>query len=146
MSICNIRLATTEAGLPNGFAVYSLGLPEPSLPLYADHSSKAVLASGGQALRGFQSTSILFSRLTFAQARTLRKLVEDSLSSTDGLMYLTIDKGWNGSGLLGSWIDVKGVPHMPDLAPVGNTQAMIYDNVTLFVNNLTTVNDPASGI
>ena len=144
MAVCDIRLATTEAGLSNGYLIYSWGLPKPQVPLFSDHSVKSPLSSGGQALRGHSSVSLLFERLTAAQARALRKLVEDALDSTDGLMYLTVDKAWRGSGGEGSWEDVKGEPHIPDLAAAASTDGKLFQNVTLFVNAIQSVNDPAS--
>jgi hypothetical protein len=57
---------------------------------------------------------------------------------------MTIDRA-NGTGSGPDWIDVSGKPHMPDFDPsrfVGATN-IVHQNMELFLNNLTIVNDPA---
>jgi hypothetical protein len=139
----NIRLATSEALLARGYLIYSWGLPMPTLPVYADHSQRVATADGGIALRGYPSFSLTWNRLSAQQARTLRKLVEDAIDAS-GVLWATIDLGWNNSATAGSWVDVYGVPHIPQTSPVGGTMAGAFDSVTLFVNNLTIDNNPAS--
>ena len=137
MNLCNIRLATSSAGLANGYLVYSWRLPEPDLPIYADHTVKQPLSHGGQALRGFVSFTLTWDRLTEHQARILRKLVEDAIATAGQLLYATIDFGWNATEAPGSWHNVSGRPHLADFASANGTQGKARDSVTLFVNNLT---------
>lgn len=141
-SLCNTRLAETEAGLAKGYIIHSWGIPKPTQPIYQDHSEKVALTDGGQALRGWPSVTLIWNRLTVSQARTLRKLVEDSIDNT-GFLYLTIDKSWNGSEGLGYWIDVRGRPTIPDPPPMAGTSALLRENVVVTVGNLETINDPA---
>ena len=136
MALCNIRLATTQAGLTNGYLVYSWRLPEPDLPIYADHAVKQPLSHGGQARRGFISFTLTWDRLTEHQARTLRKLVEDAIATAGQLLYATIDFGWNSTEAPNSWHNVSGRPHLADFAPASGTFGRARDSVTLFVNNL----------
>lgn len=140
--VCNIRIATVEADLSTGFLVYSWGIPAPALPIYADHSSRQNKQDGGVALRGFVSSIMQFEGLTTAQIRLLKALVEDSLSSADGLMYATVNRNWGGLGPSNDWIDVKGTPSLSPISPIGNSKAQLADGVTLTINNLTIVNDP----
>lgn len=141
---CRIRIATTESDLAKGWLLYAHKLPRPDLPIYSDHSTKVAVTDGGQALRGFPSASMTWDRLTWEQARTLRKLIEDSLDSADGLIYATIDRSWNRAGSLEDWIDIKGRAHIPDMPPVSGTDGRLNDNVTLFIGNVEIINDPAS--
>ncbi|KKL93171.1 hypothetical protein LCGC14_1877370 [marine sediment metagenome] len=143
MIICKIRLAITEALLAQGYLVYNWRIPSPSLPIYNDHSSKVSLTDGGQSLRGFRSFSLTFDVLDSLQRRTLRRIAEEALGSVDGLLYASVDKGWAGIGPEGSWIDVSGQAHIPQITPIGNSNGLASSGVTLLVNNLTIVQDPA---
>ena len=140
----NLRIESTEALLAKGYLLYSHSLPEPSVMTYNDHSSREAKQDGGQALRGFLSVTLLWDNLTDWQVSRLWELVNDSITSTDELMYATVAKQWNGSGARHSWIDVKGRPHYPSVSPAGGTSARLYENVTLTINNIEIVNDPAS--
>ena len=144
--LANIRLATTEAGLSKGYLIFSWGLPPPSLPVYADHSAKVALSNGGQAIRGYTSFSLTWDRgvLSNQQAWVLRDLVEAALATGGKQLFATVDYGWNSTNAPGHWVDLKGEPHLGDFTPVGNTGGLLKDQVTLFVNNLTEVNNPAS--
>lgn len=141
--IRKIRLAITEAGLEKGSMLYAWRLPIPTLSLYNDHSTKIPLSDGGQALRGFASVSLTWDRLTWDQARTVRKLVEDAIDG-GGLLYASVNRGWNRSGGADDWIDVSGKPHIPDGTAAGNTQGRVSDGVSLLLNALSVVNDPSS--
>lgn len=138
----NIRIATTEAGLSNGYLVYSWHIPEPSLPIYSDHTARQNKQNGGVALRGFSSVTMQFEGLTTMQIRLLKSLVEDSIASADKLMYATVNRSWGGLGPTNDWIDIKGHPSISAIAPLANTKALIADGVTLTINNITIVNDP----
>ncbi len=142
--ICNIRLATTEAKLANGYLVWNWRLPTPSLPVYNDHSQKVATSDGGEALRGFRSFSLTFDTLDQLQRRTLRRIAEEALDSADGKIYATVDRGWNGAGPLDDWLDVSGEAHIPTISPIGNTNGLASGSVTLVVGNLTIVQDPAN--
>lgn len=142
--ICDIRLATTEAKLANGYLIWNWRLPTPSLPIYNDHSEKVATSDGGEALRGFRSFSLTFDTLDFLQRRTLRRIAEEALDSADGLLYATIDRGWGGGGPIDDWLDVSGQAHIPQITPIANSNGLASGSVTWVVGNLTIVNDPAS--
>jgi hypothetical protein len=101
-------------------------------------------SDGGEALRGFRSFSLTFDTLDQLQRRTLRRIAEEALDSADGLLYATVDRGWNGAGPLDDWIDVSGQAHIPAITPIGNSDGKASGSVTLIVGNLTIVNDPAN--
>lgn len=142
--ICKIRLAVTEALLAQGYIIENWRIPSPSLPVYSDHSQKVATSDGGQALRGFRSFSLSWDTLDHLQRRTLRRIAEEALDSGDGLIYATIDRGWNGAGPIDDWIDVSGQVHIPNIAPIGNSNGLASAGVTLVVGNLTIEADPAS--
>jgi hypothetical protein len=142
--ICKIRLATTEAGLAKGYLINNWRIPSPSLPVYNDHSQKVATSDGGQALRGFLSFSLTWDTLDHLQRRTVRRIAEEALDSGDGLIYCTIDRGWNGAGAIDDWIDVSGQAHIPAIVPIGNSNGLASSGITLVVGNLTIENEPAS--
>lgn len=142
--ICNIRLAVTEALLARGYLIQNWRLPSPALPIYNDNSVRVTTSDGGEALRGFRSFSLTWDVLDSLQRRTVRRIAEEALDSSGGLIFATLDKGWAGIGPEGSWIDVSGQPHIPAITPVGNSDGLASGGVTLVVNNLTIVNDPAN--
>lgn len=142
--ICKIRLAVTQALLAQGYIIENWRIPSPSLPIYSDHSQKVATSDGGQALRGFRSFSLTWDVLNSLQRRTLRRIAEEALDSGDGLIYATVDRGWNGAGPIDDWIDVSGQVHIPDIVPIGNSNGLASSGVTLVVGNLTIEADPAS--
>jgi hypothetical protein len=142
--ICKIRLAVTEALLGKGYLIQNWRIPSPSLPVYNDHSQKVGTSDGGEALRGFRSFSLTWDTLDQLQRRTLRRIAEEALDSADGLIYCTIDRGWNGAGPIDDWIDVSGQVHIPAITPIGNSNGLASAGITLVVGNLTIENDPAS--
>lgn len=140
--ICKIRLGITEAGMR--FMIQAMKMPYPELPLYNDHSTKVALSTGGEALRGFRSTSLTWDRLDAHQAYTIRKIAEDAIDSGDGMIYATINRAWNRSGDIQDWIDIKGYPNIPSAPSVSNTRGFTTDSFTLVINNVVIVNDPST--
>lgn len=140
--ICKIRLGTTEATLR--YLMQAMKLPYPELPLYNDHSVKVTLSTGGQALRGFRSTSLTWHRLNAHEAFVIRKIAEDSVDSADGLIYATVNRAWNRSGEIQDWIDIKGYPNFPSAPSVANTRGFTTDVFTLNIGGLIIVNDPST--
>ena len=139
---CNIRIATSEAGLDTGWLLYSWKLPEPTTPVYNDHSVTVDTADGGQALRGFRLVRLYWNRLSDQQCQRLATMIRTVLAA-DGFLYLTVDKGWNNITYQNNWIDVRGKPHALTIGPAGGTGGTMRDSVELFVNAVTVINDPA---
>lgn len=147
MSMCNIRLGSSAAALSTGWLVYSLNVPEPTTTTYSSFSRRVANQLGGELLRGFPNFTLFFDRLTVHQMNQLRKVIDDSVNDT-GQIYATIDKSWNEGGADGpdNWIDVSGYPKFLSASQVRDQRGRAYESVTLTVVNLTTVNDPASGV
>jgi len=144
----NIRLATTEAGLPQGFLIYSHQIPLPSIVVYREYSQAVPGADGSQTQHGFPSLAMNFNNLDKWQAYSLRKLVDDALTLSAKVLWVTMDKNWNGSSPPNTWIDVSGKPHIPDIAPSGGSLGALRETITLTINNLDVDNatSPATGI
>lgn len=143
MSRLHYRLATTENGLATGH-LFVWQLPPPTTATYRDHSQKFPQSDGGEARHGFRSVELTWNTLTPAQAYTIRRMVVTVLSAGNPL-YLTINRA-DGTRPGNDWIDVFGRPRIPDIEPEGSiagASGFYHRNVTLFVNNLTIVNDPA---
>ena len=142
----NIRIATTEAALLNSYLTYSHRIPAPTVAVYNDHSQKFSATDGGVLRAGFASVRMNFTNLDRWQARKLRALAEDALALAAKRLWLTIDLNWNGSDAPNSWVDVYGVPLVPDISPSSNSNGFLRNAVTLTVNNVVIDNDPATGI
>ena len=142
--ITDIRLATTEAGLSQGYLIFSWNVPEPTLPVYADHQERIDLSDGGQSLRGYRAFTLSWRTLNMAQARVMSALVEAALDTANGVLFATIDKGWNATGTAEQWIDVSGRPLLMRPTSVPGSSGLVFQDVVLTVRNLTIVNDPAS--
>lgn len=141
--ICKIRLASTLAGLAQGYLMV-WRLPSPSLPIYSDNSANVSTADGGSALRGFRSASLTWDVLDYVQRRAVRKISEDALDSADGKLYATVSRTWNGAGGLDDWIDISGQPHVPAITPIANSNGRASSGITLFIGGIEIENDPAS--
>lgn len=140
----NFRLALTEAALATG-RLFVRQLPPPSLVPYQDHSVKVGKGEGGQSLHGYQRCTFMWDNMATKHSYVLRTLIQAALDSAGGVLYATIDRS-NGTAPGGDWIDVYGVPIMPDFAPGaarGIRNGVAHSNVQLVINNLTIVNDPA---
>ena len=142
VSMANLRLATTEADLSNGYVVYSHKLPNPSVVVYNDHSAKTPTSDGGVAENGWKSVQMSFNNLDRFQSHVLRKLVDDALALSAGILWATIDKGWNGASAPNSWVDINGIPAKPVVTPAANSNGILRENVVLTINNVTIDNDP----
>lgn len=145
MVYCDLkfRISLTEAGLAKGMS-FLRNIPPPDSPIYNDHSAKVGKGQGGQARHGFATATVLWDALSPDQSYELRTLVQNALDGL-GVIYLTIDRS-NGTSPGPDWIDVYGVPYMPDIAPGrtrGKRRGVIHNSIQLFVNDLTIVNDPA---
>ena len=141
-----IRLATTEAALPQGYVIYSHQIPEPSIAVYNDHAQKIGGGDGSQTQHGYASVSMNFTSLDSHQAYILRKLVDDALALSAKVLWVTFDKGWHGSSPPNSWVDGYGFPAIPDIAPSGGSRGALRETITIVINNITIDNDPATGI
>ncbi len=142
--VTDTRLATTEAGLSQGYLIWSWNMPLPTLSVYADHQERVDLSDGAQSLRGWRAFTLSWRTLSIAQTRVMAALVEAALDTANGVLFATIDKGWNATGTAEQWIDVSGRPVLMRPTSVPGSGGLVFQDVILTVRNLTIVNDPAS--
>lgn len=139
------RLALSEAELEDG-TLDTWGLQPPSTAPYVDHTEVVGQSDGGQALLGYDQVTLSWDVLTPFEASQLVRLVREALGTDgEGFLYLTVSRS-NGTSPDSDWIDVMGRPHVPQVITppnVGAVSHLYHQNVTLFVNNLTVLNDPS---
>lgn len=135
------RISATSTLLHQNF--FALGLPIPQTPIFKTYSALVPQSQGGQARQGYENVSILWSELTREQGFKLKALVETVLTASTPL-YMTVDFN-DGTYLPGSFVDVSGTPYPVILEAAAWSQGLVYQNVTLFLNNVTVVNNPATG-
>jgi len=137
----NYRISTTEIRLGYGH-LFAQGIPVPDIQVYNDSSSVVSTGDGGETRHGYLSVTWTWNRLSFNQIRIIKGMI-DYVQSNDLYLYMTVDRGVDGSGR-GDWIDVKGKPRNLQQTVVSNSNSVGYDNVTLYLNNLVIVNDPST--
>lgn len=137
------RIATSSAGLARG-AFFARGLPPPNTPIYKDYSEIVPQSQGGQARQGYNRVDILWNELTAYQGFVLRSLVDAAIAA-GGTIYATIDKA-DGSDLNNAFIDISGQVWPLVLEPVSQSQGLVFQNVTLTINNITVTADPSTAI
>ena len=141
--IDNLRLAKSEVLLAKGYIRQSYNLPEPTVAEYTLGSQVVDLTQGGSALRGDRKVILLWQNISADEANDIWVLVNDAIGDTNEF-WVTVDKGWNGSGPVNSWIDVKGVPRLPQIQMAEGTHNLVASQVILQIDDVTVQNDPAS--
>lgn len=121
--------------------LFALGLPPVNLPDYKTYSELVPQSQGGQVRQGYINNRLLWDELDFLQFRTLTRITEAAI--TAGLIYATVPKA-NGTALLNDFIDISGVPWPLEYQPVNNARGVVFQNVTLTINNVTVVSDPST--
>lgn len=119
---------------------FTLGLPEPDLVDYKGYTQEAPRSTGGVTRHGYKNISLLWNTMDYVQLLTLNNIVNAAV--TAGTVYATIDRSF-GIKLANDFIDVSGVPHYLTFTPIENSRGIQYSNVTLFVTNITVINDPS---
>jgi len=137
------RIATTEAGLSTGW-FFALKLTPPTNAPFHDYSVRVSHSEGGQARHGYNNVRLFWETLSRGQGNTLRTVLQASLDSSSKRVFMTIDRA-NGTGAGPDWIDISGKVHMPDFDPsqFAGATGIVHQNVELFLNNVTIINDPA---
>lgn len=141
------RIGLVEADLARGYwAAYDIPLPQ--LAPLLDSTEESSRSAGGQALHGYTTCPVLWTRLTMYQAWRVRRFIDDAKAGT-GLLYLTIARNDAKHGGL-YFIDINGYPHRPreaaddgDMAARAADGGQYIDNYLMFLNNITIVNDPS---
>lgn len=138
------RIGTDATNLLSGF-FFILGLPLPEAFDYETYTEQVPQSQGSAALQGYSYVSIVWNGLTGVQAYALKSRIQ-TVRAAGTELYLTIpEDGGDVCKELG-WIDVSGWPALPRFTSPPNSHGRIYAPVELRVNNLTVVNDPASGV
>lgn len=141
--IDNIRFAKSETLLAKGYLKSSYQLPEPALASYTLGSQILDLTQGGNAYRGDRKFILLWQNIFTDDAHIIWNIINDAIGDT-GEMWATADKGWNGSGFTNSWIDIKGIPKLPQIVPQENSNGLIVAQLIFQIDNTSVQNDPAS--
>jgi hypothetical protein len=139
------RIATTEAGLASNWFI-GLGLPEPTQVEYNDHTTKNPQSEGGVAKHGYHNVKLLWTKLSPSQAWQIRSLVDSAIAGATGTLFMTTTR-LDGSNPGVDWIDISGRPDMSQItpeAPIIGASGYSHNNITLTLNNVTVINDPAS--
>lgn len=123
--------------------LFALGLPPVNTSNYRTYSQIVPQSQGGATRQGYINIPILWDDMTYNQFYTVFQINEAAL--TAGTIYATIDKA-NGTGLVNSFIDISGKPQPLEYTVASNGRGIIYINVTLRINNVTVINDPANGV
>lgn len=135
------RLAASEAGLAKGY-LFAMGVPPPTNLEYKDHSERVPQGEGGESRHGFHVLLWTWERLTLLQL----KVICDIVFNSSGLVYCSSPRS-NGATEGYGWVDAYGRPSLSDPSPVGpiaSATGIIVGNVSLTLNNLIIVNNPAS--
>jgi hypothetical protein len=136
------RIASSSGGLARGH-FFALGIPSPNTPNYRSYTERLPQGQGGQARQGYINMTLLWDALDFVQFRTLNRIVEACI--TGGIGYATVPRD-DGSRLVNDFVDVSGIFHPLDYQPFSNGRGVMYQNVTLVMNNLTITASPSSVI
>lgn len=120
---------------------FALGLPPVNTPDYKSYSERLPQGQGGQTRQGYKNVALLWDSLDHIQMRTLTRIVEAAILA--GSIYATIDKA-DGTGLANSFIDCHGQPFPLEYTPISNARGVVYQNVTLRINNITVDADPSA--
>lgn len=136
------RIATTEAGLQNGIFP-AVNLPPVVQWFPRDYSVKTNDAEGGVHRDGFMTYEMLWTRMTPDQLSALFRIFTAAIDSD---IYVT-GRWYDSSSPAVRWVDLKGKPDLTD--PTPNVPAFAYgvqvfSTITLKLNNVVLINDPAN--
>ena len=143
---CYFRIATTSGDLPNRWLSATYKIPSPDLYPYNGQAAVLSKQDGGIARRGFASVAWFWDRLDEDQYSLLAGLIVTAQATASGLIYLTTDLGPSPDFPKGTWADVSGKPGMLEGRQVPKSSGWVMQNVRLFANNITIINNPAVGV
>lgn len=146
MSVLRFRMATALADLAQGANFYILGIHEPDMAYFTDHTTRYPQSQGGQARQGYNQATLFWSELLVEEAAIIRGLIvaAEALTETgNGILYVTMPKN-DGSSFSPGWIDISGVAIMPQWIPEQGTRGKVYSNITLSLNNVTVEAEPST--
>ena len=138
----NFRISLTAPGLATGhFFLRKIALP--ATATYKGFSQAVPQSEGGSVQHGFRNVTLSWVNVDPRTVYYLKKYVSDCLAGTKTL-YMTVPYN-DGSKVGRRFIDVSGRPAPLDTAEGGviDGGGMYFENLELFLNNVTIVNNPA---
>lgn len=132
------RISSEPADLSRNF-LFLLRVPPPTVVQYKDHSVRSPKGDGGESRHGYKSVELTWDRLDLNQFRRLKSKIDYTAD-----VYLTFPM-LNGEREGMGWVDGYGKPSLSDPVPLSplTGKVAVYANITLRVNNVTIINDPA---
>lgn len=140
----NFRISATS-DLSKGWFI-ALQIPPPNVVDYQPFTEYVPEALGGESQQGYSYVTFVWNTLQPKQANRLKGFIATVLATPGNVLYLTIPRTDASSCSDWDWIDVSGIPIMPRWNTPQDARRLIYTGVEFKVNNLTIVNDPASGV
>jgi len=140
---CSFRIALTDPGLATGY-LHLYGLALPTTINYQGFSGEFSRGAGAKVLHGYKNCTLTWVDVDAKTVYRIKKFADDALASGTGLLYLTVP--YNDGSVVGrTYIDISGVPHPITTQEAGNISGLglAYDNLQLFINNITIINNPA---
>lgn len=140
------RMATTLADLEAGANFFLLGIREPTVANFVDHSVTYPQSEGGQARQGDNQATLFWNELVSDEAAAIREkiIAAEAITETgNGILYVTMPKN-DASSYSPGWVDLSGVAVMPQWVPEQGTKGLIFANVTLLLKKVTVETEPSS--
>ncbi|MDH5182481.1 MAG: hypothetical protein OEX12_01205 [Gammaproteobacteria bacterium] len=147
-----LRIAVQYLRLRFGYW-FAHKIPPPKQVIFREYSELSTALTGRQVRQGFSTVRIRWDNLSREQLFTIKWYVRLALAEDtdlapeepqgDGYLYLTIDK-LNGSGGEPQWIDIKGIPWIPEPEENSGIQRFPhFPQTELFLNAVEVISDPA---
>lgn len=143
------RIGLSQALMTSNFFQF-FKIPVPTTCQFRDYSGTFSQSDGGAVQHGYATVTMLWNNLRSDQAFFLKEFVNGALGDDPagtGILYMTVLKN-NADDIGRRYIDVSGVPHPLEINEAGTLNGsvglVVYENVRLFLNDVTIINDPAS--
>ena len=139
----SFRIATTEVDLTRGY-FFTKGIDAPTTFIYKSFSEPFSQSFGGQVQHGFPNVTMTWVNVSSKTVKLISEYVRVALATPSRQIFLTIPVN-NGIYIARHWVDISGTPYPIDTTEGGvlSSFGMFFDNLTLFINNISIVNDPA---
>lgn len=145
----NWAFAVVEADLGR-FKLPTLEIPVPDVVDYTPYANVITVADGGQRRYGYSQLRLTWETMNGRAYDKMSAFIIVAQASPN-VMYATVDLYDSGRASSSAWyVDISGYPHfMPQAAPLAGSVAgrrgqKVFTNVTLFLNNITIINDPSN--
>ena len=138
----NFRIATTLSDLNKGY-FFLRNIAPPATATFKGFSQIIPQSEGGATTHGFRNVTLSWVNVDPRTVYYIKKYVNAALGGNKQI-YLTIPYN-DGTKPGRRFIDIVGRPHPIDAAESGiiDGGGMFFENLQLFINNVTIINDPA---